>query len=62
MVKDTEKNTAYQEAEETESGRQYGFIELASHMVQCKSRELGRTMTYCLTTFGCQMNFVPVTA
>ena len=39
-----------------EPQRQYYFMAKARHYVQEKSRELGRDLTFCVTTFGCQMN------
>ena len=39
-----------------ETLRQRSFIELAQALTAQKSNTLGRPMTYCLTTFGCQMN------
>lgn len=39
-----------------EPQRQYYFMTKARHYVQEKSRELGRDLTFCVTTFGCQMN------
>ena len=41
-------------ADDTE--RQYYYIEKAKAYVEAASRELGRSLTYCVTTFGCQMN------
>lgn len=41
---------------EDEPFRQYYFMERASRMVAEKARELGRDLTYHVTTFGCQMN------
>lgn len=35
---------------------QYYFIEKAKAYVQRESEELGRPLTFCVTTFGCQMN------
>ncbi len=39
-----------------ETKRQYEFMEKAKVYVQKQSDELGRPLTYCVTTFGCQMN------
>ncbi len=39
-----------------ETARQRSFISLAGALTEQKSRNLGRPLTYCLTTFGCQMN------
>ena len=36
--------------------RQYYFMKKAQMLVQKKSEELGRPLTYHVTTFGCQMN------
>ncbi len=36
--------------------RQYYFMKKAQMLVQKKSAELGRPLTYHVTTFGCQMN------
>lgn len=43
-------------APEQEPGRQYWFMKKAKMLVEEKSRELGRPLTACITTFGCQMN------
>ncbi len=39
-----------------ETKRQYEFMEKAKSYVKQQSEELGRPLTYCVTTFGCQMN------
>ena len=39
-----------------EPERQYYFIEEAKKMIAEKSKRLGRPLTFCVTTFGCQMN------
>ena len=39
-----------------ETKRQYEFMEKAKGYVKQQSEELGRPLTYCVTTFGCQMN------
>lgn len=49
--KNKEKN---QNIDETELQR--SFIRLASALTEQKRQTLGRVPTYCLTTFGCQMN------
>ena len=41
---------------QNETKRQYEFMEKAKDYVQKQSEELGRPLTYCVTTFGCQMN------
>ncbi len=40
----------------TEPERQYYFIEKAKKYIKEESEELGRPLTFCVTTFGCQMN------
>ena len=39
-----------------EPERQYYFIEVARKIVKKQSEKLGRPLTACTTTFGCQMN------
>ena len=39
-----------------ETARQYEYIEKAKKYVDAISKELGRELTFCVTTFGCQMN------
>ena len=39
-----------------ETARQYYYIEKTKAYVEAKSTELGRPLTFCVTTFGCQMN------
>lgn len=51
MIKDTETKEIQNETE-----RQRSFIELARALTQQKMQTIGRPLTYCLTTFGCQMN------
>ena len=41
---------------QNETKRQYEFMEKAKEYVKKQSEELGRSLTYCVTTFGCQMN------
>lgn len=41
---------------EREPQRQYFFIKKARQSVRKLSDELGRPLTFCVTTFGCQMN------
>ena len=41
---------------ENETGRQYYYIEKARLYVQELSQRIGRPLTFCVTTFGCQMN------
>jgi tRNA-2-methylthio-N6-dimethylallyladenosine synthase len=40
----------------TEPERQYYFIAEAKKLIEKKEQELGRKLTCCVTTFGCQMN------
>ena len=51
MIKDTEIKETQNETE-----RQRSFIELARALTPQKMQTIGRPLTYCLTTFGCQMN------
>ena len=44
-----------------EPDRQFYFIKKCRKYVKEKSEELGRPLTACSRTFGCQMNFEPVT-
>lgn len=39
-----------------DAGRQYYYMAKLATMVTLKEQELGRPITYCLQTFGCQMN------
>lgn len=39
-----------------ETARQQSFIQLAKALTEQKIKTLDRPLTYCLTTFGCQMN------
>jgi len=41
-----------------EPERQYYFIEKAKEYVRKEAEEAGRPMTFCVTTFGCQMHSV----
>ena len=44
------------EAPLQEPDRQYYFIEKAKDIFAEKCKEADRTLTFCVTTFGCQMN------
>ena len=44
------------EAPVQEPERQYYFMAKARSYVEKQSNELGRELTFCVTTFGCQMN------
>lgn len=48
------ENTKYTSKEEAE--RQYDFIQKVQKIVAEKEKELGRKLTFCVQTFGCQMN------
>ncbi len=41
---------------ELEPDRQYYFINKCKELILDKKTEANRTLTYCVTTFGCQMN------
>lgn len=45
-------------AELTEAERQYFFMEQAKKKRLQKEAEAGHPLTFCVTTFGCQMNVV----
>lgn len=44
------------EIPQTEPERQYYYIEKAKQYVKAESEKLERPLTFCVTTFGCQMN------
>ena len=44
------------EAPQEEPLRQYYYIEKAKQYVEEEAKNLGRSRTFCVTTFGCQMN------
>lgn len=39
-----------------EPERQYYYIERARRLIEQEAQKLGRKLTFCVTTFGCQMN------
>ena len=43
-------------APQEEPLRQYYYIEKAKQYVEEEAKNLGRSLTFCVTTFGCQMN------
>lgn len=49
-------NTDTAAAPDTEPRRQYFFMDRASEYVRKMSGDLGRPLTFTVTTFGCQMN------
>ena len=44
------------EAPQEEPLRQYYYIEKAKQYVEEEAKNLGRSLTFCVTSFGCQMN------
>lgn len=48
--------TLNQNAGEDEAKLQYEYMEKAKAYVTAKAKEKGRALTYCVNTFGCQMN------
>ena len=44
------------EAPQEEPLRQYYYIEKEKQYVEEEAKNLGRSLTFCVTTFGCQMN------
>ncbi len=44
------------EPELEEPKRQWYYIAKCKEVIKTRSEELGRPLTYCITTFGCQMN------
>ena len=52
----TEMTDIILEAPVSEPERQYYFIEKARKQLEEKKKEAGRDLTFCVTTFGCQMN------
>ena len=45
-----------QQIPDTEPQRQYYFMEIAKQYVEQIARQKGRVLTFCVNTFGCQMN------
>lgn len=60
MLKDLEKMIneidLEKEAPVLEPDRQYYYIAKAKKYVSAQAEKLGRSLTFCVTTFGCQMN------
>ena len=54
MSTDTMRN--HSEAPTTEPERQFYYMEVAKEYVAQKAKEKGRPITFCVNTFGCQMN------
>lgn len=51
----TEENI-FINAPEDEEKRQLYFIDIARQLYEEREKEVGRKLTFCVTTFGCQMN------
>ena len=49
-------NSTLNQIPETEPQRQFYFMNLAKDLLKKKEEELGRKLTFHVTTFGCQMN------
>ena len=58
MLKNIELEKFYrmEEPPKTEPDRQYYFITKAKQLTKQLEEQLGKKPTYCVTTFGCQMN------
>lgn len=58
MLKNIELEKFYrmEEPPKTEPDRQYYFIAKAKQLTKQLEEQLGKKPTYCVTTFGCQMN------
>lgn len=54
MSTDTMRN--HSETPTTEPERQFYYMEVAKEYVAQKAKEKGRPLTFCVNTFGCQMN------
>lgn len=50
------ENKMYDKVPDTEPQRQFYFMEKAKGYVEALAQQLGRRPTFCVTTFGCQMN------
>ena len=46
------------EAPQSEPERQYYFMKKARAILKQKAEELGRPLTACTVTFGCQINVI----
>lgn len=55
-ILDLSKIDLSKEAPEVEPERQYYFIAKARAILKKQEEEAGRKLTFCVTTFGCQMN------
>lgn len=59
IVKKIEAIDLTKPAPAEEPTRQYYFLKKAKEIIREESGKLGRPLTACTTTFGCQMNTVP---
>ena len=50
------ENKIYEQVPQEEPQRQFYYIEKANGYVNALAEKLGRRPTFCVTTFGCQMN------
>ncbi|HJC64654.1 MAG TPA: MiaB/RimO family radical SAM methylthiotransferase, partial [Candidatus Blautia merdavium] len=56
IEKTIEQMDLQQEAPAQEPNRQYWYMKKARQLIREKEQELGRPLTFCVNTFGCQMN------
>lgn len=56
IEKTIEQMDLQQEAPAQEPNRQYWYMKKARQLIRQKEQELGRPLTFCVNTFGCQMN------
>lgn len=56
------ENNMYDQVPTKEPQRQFYYMEKAKSYVEALEKQLGRRPTFCVTTFGCQMNVELVTA
>ncbi len=54
--RDVSEKDPVQSIPQTEPERQYYYMDRARELVKERERKTGRPQTYCVTTFGCQMN------
>ena len=55
-MEQTKRNTIADVIPADEPMRQYYYMKKAKEYVEKQSMEIGRPLTFCVTTFGCQMN------
>ena len=56
MARDRLENKTEDFMRDLEANLQYEYMDKAKEYVAKKSAELGRPLTFCVVTFGCQMN------